>query len=205
MIADNTDSDIVKDATLTFGTGTTTFLANNGTWQTPAPIYYARLLSPVTTDSGSTTAKQVFSFSLVAGTYDFETIGTISKTGGQGAASRAYQVMFTCDSTTGYSNILAHAIFSPNGAFTANTGNAMSVRNSTIISVVSSSIAGTSGTLFQGTTNTTAVSNMPFEVHGRITLTSTRTFRVHIRQTSAAIFDTVSVNDRTYIRVTKVA
>jgi hypothetical protein len=35
VIADNSNSDKIKDATLTFGTDTTTFLANNGTWGTP--------------------------------------------------------------------------------------------------------------------------------------------------------------------------
>lgn len=36
VIVDSSSSNKINHATLTFGTGTTTFLANNGTWQTPS-------------------------------------------------------------------------------------------------------------------------------------------------------------------------
>jgi hypothetical protein len=111
--------------------------------------------------------------------------------------------MFTCDSTTGYSNILAYAQFSPNTAVTQDTGNAMNLSHSTLITTVTAAITGTVGSLFAGTNTQTQVLSMPYRVVGRIELTAQRTFRMHIRQTAGTSTDTVGVGAGSYMRVYK--
>jgi hypothetical protein len=179
------------------------YLLSNGTSApTFTSIFYCRILtSGVSTSVSSTVAVSVFDIALPIGSYHFETLGTITK---NGATSKAYQILFTCDNTTGYTRLQGDVLFSPNTAFTANTGNAMSGFNNTVVNVVSSNITTpTSGSYFQGTTNTSAISNMPYRVSGIIVLTSARNFRMHIRQTAASTADTVVVNAGSFMKITR--
>jgi len=180
------------------------YLLSNGTSApTFTSIFYCRILtSGVSTSVSSTVAVSVFDIALPIGSYHFETLGTITK---NGATSKAYQILFTCDNTTGYTRLQGDVVFSPNTAFTANTGNAMSGFNNTVVNVVSSNITTpTSGSYFQGTTNTSAISNMPYIVSGIIVLTSARNFRMHIRQTAASTADTVVVNAGSFMKITRI-
>jgi hypothetical protein len=184
--------------------GLSQYLLSNGTSApTFTSIFYCRILtSGVSTSVSSTVAVSVFDIALPIGSYHFETLGTITK---NGATSKAYQILFTCDNTTGYTTLQGDVVFSPNTAFTANTGNAMSGFNNTVVNVVSSNITTpTSGSYFQGTTNTSAISNMPYRVSGIIVLTSARNFRMHIRQTAASTADTVVVNAGSFMKITRI-
>jgi hypothetical protein len=198
VIVDSSDSSRISHASLSFGTATSSFLANNGTFQ--RLTYESRLGSNINT-AVNTTAVLVFSFTLPAGEYEFESVGFINKN--NSTSTRQYQVIFSCDSTTGYSNILAYAQFSPNTAVTQDTGNAMNLSHSTLITTVTAAITGTAGSLFAGTNTQTQVLSMPYRVVGRIELTAQRTFRMHIRQTAGTSTDTVGVSSGSYMRVYK--
>jgi hypothetical protein len=166
-------------------------------------------LASNTSTLNNTTAVNVFSFtSLPAGTYWFEVVGQMEKVAT--GTTKLYQVIFSCDSTTGYSNIYAQALFSPNTSYGRDGGGTVGTTMShTRIDVVSSSnAAGTSGSFFQGTSNSTSVNNMPFFVKGLITLTnSSRTFRVSIRQnaSSANTSDVIRMLAGSFINITRIA
>jgi hypothetical protein len=192
---------VLKRAINAFGTSSTTFLANNGTFI--APNVQSRLASNVNT-AATTTAALVFSFTLLPGIYDFESIGRVIKTGT--TISRSYQVILSCDSTTGYSNIFAYAQFSPDTEVTFHTGSALSLSNNTIINGATASLLATTGSYFAGTNSTTqrAGNGMPYTVRGRIELTSVRTFRLHIRQSAGTTGSTVGILAGSYMRILRV-
>jgi hypothetical protein len=160
-----------------------------------------RRTSNATTTTGNTNGVQVFSTgSLVAGTYEFITVGTITRVG---TTNRFYQLIFSFDSITSVGVFQAFGIFSPATTNTANTGIAMSSYNAVHMSVVTSNAnSPTSGSYIQGTSNTIATTLMPFKVVGRFTLLNNRTFRVHIRQNATT--DTTRVDSGASIVVYRV-
>jgi hypothetical protein len=182
--------------------GLSQYLLSNGTSApTFTSIFYCRVLTS-DVSSGSTTGVSVFDISLPIGTYHFESVGHLSKAG---TSSKAYQVLFTFDSTTGVTYICANVVFSPNTNVAANTGTAMSSLNSTRIQVPSSNTTTpVSNSYFQGTTNTSVISNMPYNVSGIFTITSARNFRMHIRNTVTVAGNTVSVGIGSYMKITRV-
>jgi hypothetical protein len=160
-----------------------------------------RLGSNVST-AVNTTAVQVFSFTnLAAGTYQFFTTGRIDKVGS--TSSRRYEVYFTCDNTTNYSNILGYASFSPNT--TDNSGVGLSTLTHTTFSTATSSITSLIGQGFVGTTATTAVSGMVYNANGTFTIAGTRDFRMHIRQSAGSSTDIVRVQSGSFMNLYRIS
>jgi hypothetical protein len=80
----------------------------------------------------------------------------------------------------------------------------MSSLNSTRITAASSNITSpVSGSYFQGTTNTSVISNMPYDVSGYFKITSARNFRMHIRNTVTVSGNTVTVGIGSYMKITR--
>jgi hypothetical protein len=184
-------------------------LTSNGTGTAPSwktLTYTSRLANDLPTGT-NTNSVEAFSFAnLPIGTYQFQLIGQMTKLVTD-STSRTYQVIFSCDSTTGYSNIYAQALFSPNTSYARDGGTAVGTNmNHTRIDVVTANnSADTPGSFFQGTTNTTGTTNMPFMVNGLITLASPRNFRVHFRQTLAGNVNTVTMLAGSFMNLIKVA
>jgi hypothetical protein len=203
LIRDVSNSNLISNGPV-FGTSATTFLSNNGNWLAPLQSYgFSRLANPVVGATASTAASLVFSFSLVAGTYRFESVGFICKSGA--TSSRRYEVMFTCDDITGYSNISAFSMHSINSLSNQNLGLGLGNLNTSRIDVVSSATTAVSGTCFTGSTVTTAIASIPYYVVGTLTVTQTRTFRMHIRQSAGSSLDFVAVNANSYMQISKLS
>lgn len=166
------------------GTGAITSLSRTGIDnRTAFPVqgFSQRLASTIATASNTTPVVVFTTPSLPAGTYAFVMNGRMAKSGT--ASSRAYRVFITGNLSY---TIHASAQFSPNTGASAGTGINLSNMNHTLIESSNTGTGFTSGSGFQGSTNTTQVFNMPFTVQGTITTTGNRTFRVRIAQSASA-------------------
>jgi hypothetical protein len=148
----------------------------------------------------TTTAMQVFEVGIPAGNYKFELVGSINRIG---TVNKRYEVYITF-LAVGVSTINGIVNFSPNTAFIANTGNAMSSMNSTFITNATTSLTSLNGQGFGGTTSTAQVSNMPFHAVGLISCNIARIVYVHIRQDGSGAGNRIEMNPNSFFTLTKI-
>jgi hypothetical protein len=181
------------------------FLVSSGTTSQPvweSSRYYARRNTP--TGVNTTTAIEIVAInSLPAGTYYFQFNGTATLYNTGVSVSRAYQVIFSADSTTGYSSIQGDVLFSPSSSRVDNTG-ISSFNLAPIRTVNSALVSPLSGSYVQSDT-LSVITSAPVYASGVFVITSTRNFRVHIRQNTSNTNSYVQADTGSTLSIIKIA
>jgi hypothetical protein len=196
VIADNSNSDKIKDASLTFGTDTTSFLANNGTWQTPS-ISYSQVLTAIFGRTNTTAWGTALSVSgVVPGTYQIIVSGRWNRAAF--GNSRFLECSLTFDNAT---NVTIQAVASFHSITQSVTGSTTLSNNI----FLASSTVGALDTYFRSNTGSGSFTNAPFSVVGRITIggATNKTVNFSFRQATASggsVQDFISIGSSMILR-----